>query len=238
MFEIIDLIQRSPDWFKWRNGGITASDISKIRNPSSMTFANLLKEKLGIFEEKIDERTPEEKRAAFYQMQSIQKNGDFGEKILGQVFFEKTGKRLQPFCIQSKKNPQYRASLDGFDFEFGPFEFKFTKDAKKFKKFKDGVFRANSLDPYVNADYLYQVNWILMLTGFEQITVGMAYENEQGKIEVFFREFKKNNSLIKESIKMADRFLAYLNAKNIPGIGHISRIKPEIKIIEGGNNNG
>jgi hypothetical protein len=235
-FTIITLEQKSAAWLEWRRGGVTASEIHQLKNPQSQSFINSLKEKLGYINPIDPLKEPksfEETQKNFAHMKTISSNGEYGERVLSKAVFDKTGIWGKPICLEFNKNPQFRASLDFFDEIYGPMEFKFTKDFSKFKKFRDGSTRANSINPYISPDYLSQINWIMHLTGYPELCMGMVYENETGDLEISFRYFKKDPALVKELVKSAERFLVFLNNRNIPGIGRIQKIA-QVSVIEGG----
>jgi YqaJ-like viral recombinase domain len=237
-FNVIPLIQGTHEWKEWRKTGLGSSDISKIANPSSKSFISLLKEKLNYIDpnQSQDERSEEEKRAALKKIIDIKKAGDFGEKILNQIFFEKTGVKLEPICIESKKHPGFLYSSDGYSFEYGFFEWKMTTDESKFKRFRDGSFRANTLHPYLTQDYWLQLQWAMLVSGETSITLGMLHEQkETGKLEAFFRTFNKDAKLCKELEKQAKIFLSFLRNENIPSIGRIVR-EANLTVIPGEKN--
>jgi YqaJ-like viral recombinase domain len=234
--KILNIPQRSPEWYRWRMEGITASDISLIRNPNSKGYADLLREKMGIPDPEIKEEKPiEEKRANFERFLEVQKSGDFGERILNQIFFDKTGYRLRPICAEHEKFNQWKCSIDGFCPEHGIFEWKFSKNIKKFERFKNGSKSARSINPYLEQDQLLQIQFIMMVTGWNEITMGYLYEAEDGKLEAFFRVFKKDPKLCKEIERNVRIFLSYLNNMNIPLVGRVEKIA-NLTVIPGEKN--
>ena len=98
-YEIIDLVERSPEWWDWRQGGIGSADAASI---------------LG------------EKRAKTVERLLAEKQGD--SKVSGRGFAREQGAALEraararyccdvvpvePKCVQGIARPWQRASLDG-----------------------------------------------------------------------------------------------------------------------------
>ncbi|MBT3205227.1 MAG: endonuclease [Gammaproteobacteria bacterium] len=112
--KIINLAQRSPEWLKWREGGITASDASTALGISKY------KTPWRLWAEKTGRALPDDLSKNPHVARGVENEDKVrlcAEKHLGEEF-------LLPVCIESEKYPFIKASLDGITEDGIPTEFK------------------------------------------------------------------------------------------------------------------
>ncbi len=118
-FYLVDVNQKSEEWLDWRSEGITASDIPVILGLSPYkTRYQLWAEKTGRFNSPDISANPNVKR------------GNRLEDIARQVAEGRHGQLLVPSCGEYQHWRPFRASFDGLDDNFKPFEFKAPSDAQ------------------------------------------------------------------------------------------------------------
>jgi putative phage-type endonuclease len=102
-YKKVVLEQDSPEWHKWRNEGIGASDAPIVLGISPYKTA------FGLWQEKRGLVVPAP------ASEFVIKQGKEFEKRVRAKFELITGKEYPPMCIESIKYPFIRASLDGYD---------------------------------------------------------------------------------------------------------------------------
>ncbi|WP_336107880.1 YqaJ viral recombinase family nuclease [Thalassospira sp. CH_XMU1420-2] len=121
MFELVNIEQRSPEWFEWRKQGVTATDVAAILGYEvadhfdSAEFKTPFKvwaRKKGLLDEPDLSRVP----AVQY--------GVANEERARCWFEDHTGKLADPGCVMSTVYPGLRASLDGLTIDGIPVELK------------------------------------------------------------------------------------------------------------------
>ncbi|MHB8410226.1 MAG: lambda-exonuclease family protein [Acidiferrobacterales bacterium] len=113
--KIVDIRQRTPEWFVWRTGGITASDVPTIVGASPYSTPwRLWSEKKGRLIPRDPSKNPWVRKGQQFE--------DAARQWAEQTFQE-TGPLL-PVCVESDDNPILRASLDGIDNDGCPVEIK------------------------------------------------------------------------------------------------------------------
>ncbi len=113
VMRVIDVKQRSLEWFPWRAKGLTATDCSIIMGLSShKTPYRLWQEKTGRAYPPDLSRNPNVLHGVDFEPEARA----VMENVLDDI--------LLPVCIESTINPIYRASLDGITFEAIPTELK------------------------------------------------------------------------------------------------------------------
>jgi len=116
---VVDIVQKSDAWLEWRSQGITATDIPVILGYSPYkTPYQLWAEKTGRFNTPDISANPNVKRGVRL------------EDVARQVAEQRYGGILMPVCGEFVDWPILRASLDGQDPEFIPYEFKAPSDAQ------------------------------------------------------------------------------------------------------------
>lgn len=146
-FIIENLIQKTPEWKKWRSEGITATDITVIMglNPYK-TVADLYTEKVH----KVEQQASNPAMLHGVEQEPIAKAWIESHK----------GINLESPCIIDDEYPIARCSLDGLDRKNRTlYEIKSPYSSNR-------VFDAFVFDQ-VPAYWLAQVQWQLMITGFE-----------------------------------------------------------------------
>jgi putative phage-type endonuclease len=100
LVSLVQLVQGTPEWLEWRNGGIGASDAPVImgENPWK-TVSELIREK----------RSPIGSRVENAAMAM----GTALEPEARRAYITKTGKLVEPACLQNGAHEWLRASVDG-----------------------------------------------------------------------------------------------------------------------------
>jgi len=124
--KVANLKQRTPEWRRWRNRGVTASDAAVVLGQSPYkTIWRLWAEKRGLVKEPDLDDNPHVQRGLAF------------EDAARQQFEEKHETLLLPVCGESEEHPVIRASFDGLTDEGCPVELKcpaeknFAEIAKK-----------------------------------------------------------------------------------------------------------
>ena len=99
-YVLVNLPQGTPEWREWRHGGIGASEASTVLGENPFKSADQL------FQEK---RGPVPNFVANAAMEL----GTKLEPVARERYIYRTGKNVQPACLQSLHHPWLRASLDG-----------------------------------------------------------------------------------------------------------------------------
>jgi putative phage-type endonuclease len=99
-YQIIDLVERTPAWWTWRQGGIGSSDAPTILGEKpAKSSGRLLLEK---------QNPPKESGRGF-----ARERGAALERRARAEYCLAVGLTMQPTCVQSIARPWQRASLDG-----------------------------------------------------------------------------------------------------------------------------
>ncbi len=111
--KIVNLPQRCDEWRAWRREGITASDAAVLldRSPHKTRW-RLWAEKTGYA------------READFGKNPLVRRGIENEDKARRAFEEKHGDMLLPVCVESRRHPLMRASLDGLGEDGAPVELK------------------------------------------------------------------------------------------------------------------
>jgi putative phage-type endonuclease len=146
-FTIVKLLQGTLEWLGWRNEGIGASDAPGImgENPWK-TAAEILSEKRG--------------RARESEQNAVMARGTALEPEARQAYISRSGKLMQPACLQSNAYDWLRASVDGIT----P-----NHDAVVEIKCGESVYRKTSACGRVPDYYYGQLQHILAVTGLQSI---------------------------------------------------------------------
>lgn len=106
--KIVELEQRTPEWYAWRKGRITASDMSAVmgKNPWK-TDNDIFMEKLGLAEERP-------------QTEAMRRGVEL-EPVALQLLSERVGVQFKPIVVEHDTLP-IGASLDGYSHEMIPID--------------------------------------------------------------------------------------------------------------------
>ncbi|MFW9875232.1 MAG: lambda-exonuclease family protein [Candidatus Thorarchaeota archaeon] len=171
----IDLTQQSPEWHKWRDEGIGASDAPIIMDISPFcTPHKLWQRKIGIaLQEKI---SPMMQRGIDLEQQALE------------AYMDYTGKIASPACFESDEYNFIRASLDGYGPD-GAVEIKIPGTVTYEKA------RAKEIEPW----YYCQMQHQMFVTGLKQMDFWVYNEREGGiLLEVKYNETHIKAILIQE----------------------------------------
>lgn len=146
-FTIVELQQGTPEWLEWRHNGIGASDSSTImgENPYKST-SKLLSEKRGPIRD--------------VGQNAAMARGTKLEPEARRRYFAKTGKDVQPACLQSTRYEWLRASVDGLGFAY---------DTVVEIKCGQSAYNITSQTRSVPTYYYGQMQHILAVTGLDSI---------------------------------------------------------------------
>ena len=146
--KIIDLDQGSDAWKAWRRGGITASEVAVLFNTSPF------KTRWQLWAEKLGQRIEDDIEANPYV-----RRGKRCEHALREYVVADHNLGIMPLCCEYEGDSFIRASLDGIDFRFRPWEFKVPSPAN----FEDVRDKGTDSVPY--RTYWPQVQAQLLCTG-------------------------------------------------------------------------
>ena len=111
--KIVNLPQRGDDWLEWRREGLTASNAAVLLDRSPYkTRWRLWAEKTGYAREADPGTNP------------LVRRGIENEDRARRAFEEKHDDTLLPVCVESRRHPLMRASLDGLGEDGTPVELK------------------------------------------------------------------------------------------------------------------
>lgn len=103
-YKPLKLVQRSPEWLEWRNGGIGASEIGIIMGSLPFEYGNvtdLWKEKVSLADD--------------FQMTDAVQLGIDLEPTAAKYYTRATGFRIRAKCFTHPTQPYINASLDGYN---------------------------------------------------------------------------------------------------------------------------
>jgi putative phage-type endonuclease len=146
-FTLVELTQGTPAWLEWRSAGIGASDAPAVMDENPWkTRAELLQQKCGW--------------APPTEVNYAMSRGSALEPEARQAYISRTGKWLQPACLQSTSYDWLRASVDGITS---------TLDAVVEIKCGRSAYRSTSDSGRVPDYYYAQLQHILAVTGLPSI---------------------------------------------------------------------
>ncbi len=99
-YELIPLVERTPEWWAWRRGGIGSSDAPGILGDKRAKSAERL-----LLEKQPDAAVPP---STFAREQGVRL-----ERAARAAYVATLGVVVEPACVQSVARPWQRASLDG-----------------------------------------------------------------------------------------------------------------------------
>ncbi len=178
---IVDLAQRTPEWHRWRNGGITASEAAVILGRSPyQTRWQLWAEKTGLI-------LPEDLSANPNVQRGVRL-----EPIARKAYEARCGDLILPVCAESDSEPLFRASFDGINSAGEPVEFKCPSTAALEEVKQEGEQSAS-----------YQLYWV-------QVQHQLLVSGAQRGWLVFFYQKADAEELIDFEIPRDDAFLEEL----------------------------
>lgn len=174
----INLEQRSPEWFKYRNHKIGASDASSIME------LNPWKSPIQLWEEKCDLKKIELNEAMIRGMDL--------EPVARDLFVKMTGISVKPVVLENSENDFMIASLDGI-----------SEDKKKIVEIKCGGNKLHEMarDGIIPDYYKCQMQHQMSVTGLEESFYFSFYENEGLVLSL-----KRDDDFIKEMIGKEKEF--------------------------------
>ncbi|WP_026608613.1 YqaJ viral recombinase family protein [Methylocaldum szegediense] len=185
---VVNLRQRTPEWYAWRNQGVTASEAPVLMGSPYKTPWRLWAEKRGLV-------LPEDLSGNPNVRRGIQKEPEALRR-----FEERHGVMLLPICAESAEEPILRASFDGLTDEDRPVETKAPTE----ENFRDAV--ENGTDSELYRRYYAQVQAQIYIAeadlGYLVLQCGEAFLDMQvprneGYIAQLVEEARKFWELVK-----------------------------------------
>ena len=146
-YTVVNLVQNTPAWLEWRQNGIGASDAPTIMGENRYkSAAQLLQEKRNPLREVV--------------LNPAMALGNELEPVARARYVARTGREVQPICLQSTRYEWLRASLDGL-----------SEDHDTVVEIKCGqsAYRWASQSGTVPDYYYGQLQHILALTGLASL---------------------------------------------------------------------
>jgi len=179
-YSIVNLVQDSQEWKKWRHNGITATDAPIImgENPWKNT-TDLLQKKIN---------SPKDEF-----INDAMRRGMELEPIARKLYNEKYNKNVKPVCLQSNTHDWLKASLDGLEIA-----------GNSVVEIKCGESVYKSVSNYNKVpDYYYgQLQHVLAITGFPYIDF-FCYLPDRTALLL---KIEKNSSYISKLIEEEYKF--------------------------------
>ncbi len=178
--KVVNFQQRSEEWHRWREKGISASEIATIldRNPDKTRW-RLWAEKVGKVPREDLSRNPNVRRG-------IEK-----EDLARQLAEDLLGDLLLPICAENDGDPLFRASLDGVTSKNEPAELKCparsTFQEAKEKREESKAYRL----------YYPQVQQQMLVTGGAQGYLLLYFDEDGEKDHVLFT-IPRDDALIQD----------------------------------------
>lgn len=160
-YTIVDLVQGSADWLRWRHEGIGASDAAALmgqnpwRSPAALFAEKLAAPRYGA------QRRQRPLPAVADLFGAAPTREDTGLEAQARRLYRVThGSDVAPICLTSKAHPWQRASLDGADLAAG-----------RLLEIKCGstTYADVARTGHVPGHYVGQLQQTLAVTGFEAI---------------------------------------------------------------------
>lgn len=199
---IIDIVQRSDEWFDWRKTGITASMIPVIMGLSSyQTPYQLWAEMVGL-------KQPDDLSNNWHVQRGIEQ-----EPEARAVIEKELGKPFMPVCVEADHNSLFKASLDGF-FGFSQQDDKEVLEIKcPHEKIYNEILSQKGQAPTFQM-YAAQVQWQLNCTG---ASLGRLFFYLRGKKPIHVR-LKRNDQFIQDAEKAALKFWELVQSSTPPDL--------------------
>jgi putative phage-type endonuclease len=190
-YEVIDLVQGSPEWLKYREKHVGASDVPSIMGCGYDSAYKVWLEKLGFGEKK-------------YETAAMQKGKEF-ESIARTDFICQTGLvGIKPMVLHSLREDHLMASMDGADLE---------KDIAleiKIPTMTSG-FHEMAMDGVVPEKFIPQLQTQMFVMGIAMIYYFSWHECSSKIIEVPY-----NEEYVKDLIQKTKEFQECVNTLNPP----------------------
>lgn len=213
-YTIVQLEQGSDEWKQWRKTGITATDAVVINGMSPYKSEwRLYAEKKGIAIEPDLSRNPLVRRGNFYEDAARDHMADFllehdpSPEVLeaANIHLKEV---LTPHCIQMKKYPMLRASLDGMRNNGEPTELKVPSE----RTFEDVLKRGRDSKAY--RLYYPQVQHQIMVAGADRGWL-LFFQPDQDVTPICF-EVLRDRGFIKNNVALCAAFFKKLSNNTPP----------------------
>ncbi len=160
-FAIVDLVQGSADWLRWRHDGIGASDAAALmgqnpwRSPQALFAEKVAPPRYGAGRRE----RPLAAVADLFGATPVREDGGL-EAQARRLYRQQHGSAVAPICLVSTERPWQRASLDGADLAAG-----------RLLEIKCGsaTYAAVAKSGRVPGHYIGQLQQTLAVTGFDAI---------------------------------------------------------------------
>lgn len=198
----VELNQRSDEWLRWRDGGLTATDARAILglDPQKSPYS-LWCEKTG--------RAP---RPDLSVIPAV-KYGVAHEEIARSLYEMRTGDVVTPLCAEYDADNRFKASFDGIDLDGNPVEFKCP--LPEGSSLAD--VRANGKDGEQYRKYYPQVQHQLLVSDAKVghlVFFDQPEEGAEATLHVF--EVERDEAMISEILEKGKAFLQCLEKDIAP----------------------
>ncbi len=186
---VVDIIQRTPPWYAWRNQGVTASDACVLMGTDpDRTVWQLWAEKVGLASPPDLSRNP------------LVRAGIENEPLARQAYEDVCRTLLLPVCGEADERPVLRASFDGIANDGCPVELKCSSE----KVFKEMQLHGTTSEAY--KQYYPQVQHQIYVAGATKGTLAVYHKGEILALdipqdEVFIRELIEKGLSFWESVQ-------------------------------------
>lgn len=207
---VIDLVQGTPEWLRWRFSGIGGSDAAAALDLSPYkTRRELALEKINKAE-----NVDESKEFIFARGHKV-------EKVARRLFQELTGEEMNPVCLQHPKFPQLLGSLDGQNRKIGDFEAKYVGAEVVKRAFETGE---------IPEHHRIQIQHNMNVSGSDKAHWYGLDSKENGALIEVGRDEKFIRMLEDEELKLWDD----IQNGRLPALGPKDYLEPEdvSKLIE------
>ncbi|WP_193085862.1 MULTISPECIES: YqaJ viral recombinase family nuclease [Halomonas] len=198
-FDIINVTQGEQDWLDWRRQGITATDAVVIAGESPYKSKwQLWAEKTGYASAPDISRNPNVKR------------GNALEASIRAEWENQTGAMMLPVCVQSKKSPILRASLDGINDDNHPVEIK----APSRQVWAEIVAKKEQSEAY--RMYWVQMQFQMLCVLAPKGTLVFGKEDDDGSIKLKSFEIQRDAAFAKQLLRDVATFWKQVQTQSAP----------------------
>ena len=198
-YSVINVTQGEQDWLDWRTQGITATDAVVISGISPY------KSKWRLWAEKTGYASPED-----LSSNPNVNRGNAMEAVIREAFEQRTGTMLLPLCVQSKKSPVLRASLDGLTSDGRPIEIKAPSEKVW------GEIEAEGEQSLAFRIYWTQVQFQLLCLMAKEGELVFGKQNDDGSVDLLTFVIKLDPAFSKKMLHDVVNFWKRVQTKSAP----------------------
>ncbi|WP_075881904.1 YqaJ viral recombinase family protein [Vreelandella massiliensis] len=198
-YDTINVTQGEQDWLDWRQEGITATDAVVLAGISPY------KSKWQLWAEKTGYASAPD----LSQNPNVQRGNAIEAKIRAE-WEQQTGDMMLPVCVQSKKSPLLRASLDGINDDNHPVEIK-APGQKVWKEIEDQGEQSTAFRMYW-VQMQFQMLCLLAPKG----TLVFGKEESDGSITLRSFEIQRDAAFAKQLLRDVAAFWKQVQTRSAP----------------------